>query len=300
MTHAPVVPQDAAELKGAVRAHWEAEPCGTRDLPVEDRRQFFAELERERYEWEPYIHDFARFEQGRGQQVLEIGVGAGSDFINWARNGANATGIDLTDHGVGLTRERLALEGLHADVRRGDAEQLPFAADAFDMVYSWGVLHCAPDTPRAVREVHRVLRPGGKARVMIYYTYSWVGLMLWLLHCLAKGLPWKGPGWAMYHFLKSPGTKGYTRNQARELFCRIFRSQCAHAFESRRPFTHASCCQISERLPSFAMEVVSPLAGSATRTPLRSEFAYRSSEIASAFLPRFPAKRARPLPVQGT
>lgn len=218
MTHAPVVPQNAAELKGAVRAHWEAEPCGTRDLPVEDRRRFFAELERERYEWEPYIHDFARFEQGRGERVLEIGVGAGSDFINWARNGANATGIDLTDHGVGLTRERLALEGLQADVRRGDAEQLPFAAEAFDMVYSWGVLHCAPDTPRAVREVHRVLRSGGKARVMIYYTYSWVGLMLWLLHCVAKGRPWKGPGWAMYHYLESPGTKGYTRDQARELF----------------------------------------------------------------------------------
>ncbi len=205
-------------LKNAVRAHWEAQPCGTRDLPADDRRRFFTELERERYTWEPYIHGFAQFERGAGKRVLEIGVGAGSDFINWVRSGATATGIDLTETGVDLTRERLTLEGLRAEVQQGDAEQLPFAADSFDIVYSWGVLHHSPDTARAVSEVKRVLRPGGIALVMIYHSRSWVGFMLWLLHCLAKARPWKSPRWAMYHFLESPGTKAYTRDEALDLF----------------------------------------------------------------------------------
>ena len=102
-------------LKEAVRQHWNAQPCGTRDLPPDDRRRFFDELERERYGWEPYIRDFARFEDGKGKRLLEVGVGAGTDFINWVRKGAVATGVDLTEQGVSLTRERLALEGLSAE-----------------------------------------------------------------------------------------------------------------------------------------------------------------------------------------
>lgn len=207
-----------SDLKSAVREHWERQPCGTRDIPTENRRAFFAELERERYEWEPYIPRFARFERGAGKRLLEVGVGAGTDFVNWVRRGAIATGVDLTEAGVALTRERLALEGLAAEVRTADAERLPFEDDAFEIVYSWGVLHHSPDTARAIAEVHRVLKPGGTALVMIYHSHSWVGFTLWALHCAAKLRPWKSPRWAIYHFLESPGTKSYTRGEARRLF----------------------------------------------------------------------------------
>jgi SAM-dependent methyltransferase len=80
-----------------------------------------------------------------------------------------------------------------------------------------------PDTPKAVSEVHRVLRPGGTARVMIYHCPSWTGLMLWGVHCAAKGKPWRGLKWAMYNHLESPGTKSYTRSEARELFSKFAR-----------------------------------------------------------------------------
>lgn len=216
---------DSGDLKAAVRAHWERQPCGTRELPQDDRRRFFAELERERYALEPYIRDFARFEEGRGKRVLEIGVGAGTDFVQWARSGAELTGVDLTAAGVELTRERLALEGLHADVRVADAERLPFPDASFDLVYSYGVLHHSPDTPRAIAEVRRVLRPGGVARVMIYHHPSWVGLMLWGVHCLARARPWKSPRWAVYHHLESPGTKAYTVDEARGLFADFARAE---------------------------------------------------------------------------
>jgi ubiquinone/menaquinone biosynthesis C-methylase UbiE len=210
-----------AELKQSVRAHWNEEPSGTRGVPSGDRVAFFAALERERYKLEPYIRDFARFERGRGLRLLEVGVGAGTDFINWVRGGAVASGIDLTDEGVKLTRERLELEGLTADVRVGDAEELPFRDETFDVVYSYGVLHHTPDTARAAAEVHRVLKPGGTALVMIYHKDSWVSWLLWAVHCAGRLRPWKSPSWAVSRFLESPGTKTYSREAARQLFGRF-------------------------------------------------------------------------------
>ena len=224
--HPPMIEGELpVELKEAVRSHWQQEPCGTRGVPPEDRRGFFDRLAQERYSWEPYIRPFARFEQGRGKRVLEVGVGAGTDFISWVRQGAIATGVDLTERGVALTRERLALEGLEAEVRVADAEALPFEDETFDLVYSWGVLHHSPNTQRAVREVHRVLKPGGSARVMIYHYPSWGCFMVWGVHSLAKGRPWESPRQAVFDHLESPGTKVYTVAEARELFSSFSRAE---------------------------------------------------------------------------
>jgi SAM-dependent methyltransferase len=74
------------------------------------------------------------------------------------------------------------------------------------------------DTAEAVQEVHRVLKPGGEARIMIYHVPSWVASMLWTVHCLLKGRPWRSPRWVVYHHLESPGTKAYTVKEARRLF----------------------------------------------------------------------------------
>ncbi len=224
--------RDAEALKDAVRRHWQAEPCGTRGASPAERRAFFDEIERDRYAWEPYIKPFARFERGRGLKVLEVGVGAGTDFINWVRNGAVATGVDLTPEGVALTRERLALEGLTAEVQVADAENLPFPDASFDLVYSYGVLHHSPDTRRAVREVHRVLKPGGTALIMVYHHPSWVGLMLWGLHYAVRLRPWVSPRQAVFEHLESPGTKAYTVAEAKDLVGMFDRSdvrpQLAH------------------------------------------------------------------------
>ncbi len=224
--------RDAEALKDAVRRHWQAEPCGTRGASPAERRAFFDEIERDRYAWEPYIKPFARFERGRGLKVLEVGVGAGTDFVNWVRQGAIATGVDLTPEGVALTRERLALEGLTADVHVADAENLPFPDATFDLVYSYGVLHHSPDTRRAVREVHRVLKPGGTALIMVYHHPSWVGLMLWGLHYAVRLRPWVSPRQAVFEHLESPGTKAYTVAEAKDLVAMFDRSdvrpQLAH------------------------------------------------------------------------
>ncbi len=142
--------------------------------------------------------------------MLEIGVGAGTDFIQWLRNGANASGVDLTDAAIALTTERATQEGFKPDLQQADAERLPFPDATFDVVYSYGVLHHTPDTVKSIAELARVLKPGGTARLMLYHYPSWTSLLLWGVHCVAKGKPWHGPRWATYHFLESPGTKSYT------------------------------------------------------------------------------------------
>lgn len=206
---------NASGAKRAVRDYWNGEPCGTRGMEVTERRAYFAEMERIRYELEPYIPPFARFEEGKGKKVLEIGVGAGQDFTRWVRAGADAIGIDYTPNAVALTKEALAVEGLSATVWEADAENLPFRDRTFDLVWSWGVLHHTPQTREAIGEVLRVLKDGGTARVMIYAAYSWVTLSVWLLHGLRR---FRGVRWASANHLESPGTKVYTTKETRDLF----------------------------------------------------------------------------------
>jgi hypothetical protein len=90
------------------------------------RRSYFASTEQHRYDVEPDIPTFADLGGSRDLRVLEIGVGAGTDHVNWLRAWARAVGIDLTTNGVRLTRERAELEGLNARVFVADAEALPF------------------------------------------------------------------------------------------------------------------------------------------------------------------------------
>ena len=68
-----------------------------------------------------------------------------------------------------LTTRRLALRGLPADVREMDAERMEFGDAEFDFVWSWGVIHHSAHTDRLVREVARVLKPGGEFRFMVYH-----------------------------------------------------------------------------------------------------------------------------------
>ncbi len=125
------------------------------------------------------------YEAVRGRHVLEIGCGAGGQAAVFARTGARITAIDITDQAVRLTRRRFDLEGLPGLVQRADAERLPFADESFDRVWSWGVIHHTPDIGRAVREIQRVLKPGGLAQVMVYHRHS---LRNWIHGGLAHGV----------------------------------------------------------------------------------------------------------------
>jgi SAM-dependent methyltransferase len=145
-------------------------------------------------------------------------VGLGADHQRFAESGAELYGIDLTDRAVEHTRRRLADFQLASKLGVGDAERLGFPDNFFDVVFSWGVLHHTPDTQRAVAEVHRVLKRGGTAKVMIYHKWSLVGYMLWLRYALLVLRPWRTLAYIYSRYLESPGTKAYSIAEARGLF----------------------------------------------------------------------------------
>ena len=210
---------DTLDLKESVRAFWDAASCGEVYAEGEALCGRLEAHAKARYTLEPYIFDFARFSEGRGLDVLEIGVGMGADHFEWAKAAPRTlSGIDLTPRGVEYTRARLASASHISDLRVADAEALPYPDASFDLVYSWGVLHHSPDTPRAIQEVYRVLRPGGRARVMIYHKYSFVGYMLWLRYALLAGRPTRSLADVYACHLESPGTKAYTVDEARAMF----------------------------------------------------------------------------------
>ncbi len=207
-------------LKAAVKQHWESEPCDIRYASGADRHEFFSSLERTRYRLAPYVLQLADFESSTGEKVLEVGVGVGIDFANWVKAGAVATGIDLTERGVSLTKEWLTLLGYGSGKFRllvADAENLPFRDGSFDIVFAYGVLHHTPNTAKAFREAYRVLSGDGQLKCMIYHVPFWTAINVWLYHGLLKMRPWRSLRDVMYEHVESPGTKAYTVGEARDL-----------------------------------------------------------------------------------
>src|SRR5205085_5796642 len=95
------------------------------------------------------------------------------DLSQFARHGARVTDLDLSAGHMMHAREHFALRGLPATFVHHDAETLPFPDNSFDIVYSNGVIHHTPNTRQVVSEIKRVLRPGGRAIVMVYAEDSW-------------------------------------------------------------------------------------------------------------------------------
>jgi SAM-dependent methyltransferase len=221
------------DAKKEVEAFWDRASCGEDLYLQSQQREGYAAHARRRYELEPLIEEFAEFGTTAGRRVLEIGVGLGADHCRFAQAGAQLSGIDLTARAVAHTRQRLALFGLASTLSVGDAENLAFPSDTFDVVYAWGVLHHSPDTQKAISEVHRVLRPGGVAKVMIYHRWSLVGYMLWLRYGLLRLRPWLTLTEVYARYLESPGTKAYSVAEARRLFATF------SSVSTRTALTHA-------------------------------------------------------------
>src|SRR4030042_560221 len=160
-------------LKKVIQEYWQNNPCGTQfGKNKEDTKQYFSKIEEHRYSVEPFIYSFAQFDKWHGKRVLEVGIGSGTDHIQFGRSGALITGIDITYAAAELTQKRFELEGLKANVLQADAEFLPFREESFDFIYSWGVIHHTPDTQKAIDEIYRVCKKGEKICVMIYHRYS--------------------------------------------------------------------------------------------------------------------------------
>lgn len=207
------------DLKQEVHNYWNAQSCGTFIATSEKySKEYYNEIEAYRYQVEPEILAFADFKNYEGKKVLEVGVGAGTDFTQWCKNGAIAHGIDLTEEGITHVQTRLKLFDLaYEALKVGDAENIPFEDNTFDLVYSWGVIHHSPNTEKAFSELVRVCKPGGEIKFMVYHLDSVNTWFFWVKHCLLKFNWTKARQWALWNFMESFGTKAYTHESMKAM-----------------------------------------------------------------------------------
>jgi ubiquinone/menaquinone biosynthesis C-methylase UbiE len=145
----------------------------------------------------------------RGKRLLEIGCGMGYDSLEFLKRGVRVTAIDLTENAVLMTKRHFEAEGVTAeDVRIGNALALDFPDAAFDGAWANGVLHHTGDTQRAIDEIRRVLKPGGRAIISHFYRRpSW----MWTIHRLGRE-PIEA------HEADPPVTEFYTEEQILDMF----------------------------------------------------------------------------------
>ncbi len=212
----------AVAHKDAIRAYWQEHPCDAQEVRDHPRGsvEFFEEIERQRYTNEDFIRRVVDFPGAAGMDVLEVGCGLGTDLAEFSRAGARVWGVDLTEQAVALSRQHLEAFGLPGTVLLADGELLPFPANSFDLVYSWGALHHTESPTTAAGELARVCRPGGRVLAMVYNRHSLFAVQAWLVFGLARGRL-SSLSEVIGSHIESPGTRAYTRSEAKGLFAAL-------------------------------------------------------------------------------
>jgi ubiquinone/menaquinone biosynthesis C-methylase UbiE len=149
-----------------------------------DRRFFSASYFAKDKEGRPFGR-FLRSEFVEGKEVLEIGCGMGAHAVLLVKAVVRLTAVDLTEKAVEITRRRFQLFKLNGRIERADAERLPFTDNSFDVVWSWGVIHHSNSMESCLSEIARVLRPGARLMIMVYYRPS----IVYYVNCgLVRGI----------------------------------------------------------------------------------------------------------------
>ena len=160
-----------------VKEFWDRRPCNIRhSSKALGTLEYFEEVEKRKYFVEPHIPSFAEFEKWRGKRVLEIGCGIGTEAINFARNGAILTVVELSQESLELAKKRFAVYGLTANFILGNAEDLDSLLkkeEKFDLIWSFGVIHHSPYPEKILEKCKNFLEDDGEIRMMVYSKISY-------------------------------------------------------------------------------------------------------------------------------
>lgn len=161
--------------------YWNRRPCNIRhsQAPV-GTKDYFDQVEQRKYFVEPHVPGFAEFEKWKGKKVLEIGCGIGTDAVNFARAGADYTGVEVSQESLDLAKKRFDVYGLKGTFYLSNAETLTSSVlvQAYDLVYSFGVIHHTPFPEQVIEQVKRYLHPQSEFRLMLYAKNSWKDCMI--------------------------------------------------------------------------------------------------------------------------
>lgn len=163
---------------GRVRAYWNER---IHDLEITKHPVgspgFFSDLDEYHFDKLHHLLRLVPFDACRGRRVLEVGCGAGTDLVRFARGGATVTGIDIAESAIALARKNFEIQTLHATLAVADGETLPFPDDVFDLVYAHGVVQYTANDWRLVNECRRVVKPGGEVILQVYNRLSWLNAL---------------------------------------------------------------------------------------------------------------------------
>ncbi len=172
------MPTAGAPRSNAVREYWNTH---IHDLEITRHPVgspgFFADLDEYHFDKLHHLLRLVPFDGARGERVLEVGCGAGTDLVRFARGGARVVGVDVAASAIALARQNLGIQHLTATLVEADGEALPFGGESFDVVYAHGVVQYTGDDRRLVEECRRVLRPGGLAIFQVYNRISWLNAL---------------------------------------------------------------------------------------------------------------------------
>ncbi len=160
--------------KEEIKKFWNQNPVGENFVEYGDGGiEFFNRYDEFRYRTEGHILSELDKIDFKNKDVLEIGIGQAADSMQIVQRGANYYGIDLTEKSIKRIKDRFALLNLpYKEIQVANAERIPYPDDFFDIVYSHGVIHHSPNIENIVDEIRRVLKPGGKAVIMLYHKNS--------------------------------------------------------------------------------------------------------------------------------
>ena len=182
----------------AVREYWNSR---IHDLEMTDKppgsKAFFQELDDYRFDKLAYLPNVIDFAAYRGQRLVEVGCGIGTDLVRFAKGGAVTIGVDLSETALRLARRNFEVNDLGTGrFVLGDGSQLPLPDRSIDVLYAHGVLQYSADPRAIVTEAQRVLKPGGTGIFMVYNRVSWLMAMSKLMKVgLEHG---DAPGLRMY------------------------------------------------------------------------------------------------------
>jgi SAM-dependent methyltransferase len=175
-------------LTDANSTFW-TELCGTtlaRSIGVTDSSPAsLARFDRWYFDFYPYLDEQIGFDSVAGQRVLEVGLGYGTVAQRLAAAGAVYQGLDISPGPVAMVNHRLRQAGLAGGARQGDVLACPFPDQSFDRVVAIGCYHHTGDLGRAIAETRRVLKPGGRATIMVYSAYSYRRWVRWFAPTLS-------------------------------------------------------------------------------------------------------------------
>jgi len=164
-----------------VKRFWNDRPCNVRHSSKEiGTKEYFNEVERKKFFVEPHILKFTQFLQWKNKKVLEVGCGLGTVGINFALNGADYTGVELSKESLEIAKKRFEVYNQSGKFYLGNAEELSSFVhiEIYDLIYSFGVIHHSPHPEKIVSQIKKYMNENSVLKIMLYAKDSWKNYMI--------------------------------------------------------------------------------------------------------------------------